>query len=159
MKRLVVVLVVLVLTLTFAPTAFAGTQGSCTPNGNSVSLRLWENEINDTSDGNDTVWIFCNRTAPAKWSDLSQLDHTLPGGCHSIHPLHGPNWNDCVDSYTIWGMASSLWRICWWKDAGYMADTSFTSGPLTNGSRHDFFYTFGEEISAIKVTNGNTCAG
>lgn len=155
MKRLIGIALAVLLVWSATPVVLAGTQGSCTPSGN-VSLRLWENAIGDTSDGNDTLWLFCNHTAPIGHHNLNQITHTLPGDCQGPGGIGMTTWNDCVNSYTIWGMGSSLWRICWYTVKDYSGNSSFTSGPLTDGSRHDFPY-FQDQISSIKVTNDGSC--
>lgn len=155
MKRLCISLfAVIVLLFSLTPVALAGTQGSCTPSSN-VSLRLWENEIGDTSDGNDTLWLICNHTAPIGNSNLNNIDHTLPGECKGPLGIGSSTWNDCVNSFTIWGLGSSSWHLCFYQNEGY--DTSHYSvinGPLPNGTRQDFPF-FQDQISSIKVINGS----
>lgn len=156
MKRLIVILSVIVLMLTFVPVVSAGTQGSCSPASNKSSLRVWENVVGDTGDGNDSIWLWCNRTAPVGASDLSQWAHTLPGGCHSRHPFHGANWNDCIDSYSVYGLGSYLWCLRWWTNAGYGGSSSWVHGAHSS-AQTDFAYTFDEEISSIAITNDGNC--
>jgi hypothetical protein len=74
--------------------AFAGTQGNdCV--GDTTKVRLWENAIGDTSDGNDSLWKCFNDAL------LSDDSHLLPGDCKGAF-IPSFTWNDCVSSFTVW---------------------------------------------------------
>ena len=156
MRKLGTILLALVFVLAFAPVASAQDQGSCAnPNTDygGASLRLWENLPTDTSDGNDTVYIFCHVGANASFSNLANLSHTPPGGCHSVHYLHGANWNDCVSSATVW-LASSLWRACFFIDSGFRRLSYYVTG-RQEGSRWDI--PPDDETSSVLIQNDGTC--
>lgn len=93
--------------LTFAPVVQAGTQGSCNSTDTS-KVRLWENGSNDSSDGDDSLWICATHT------NFSAITHTLPGGCKTSFPL-GDSWNDCISSWTVWVPPNSA--ACLYKDS------------------------------------------
>ncbi len=57
-------------------------------------VRLYENNIGDTSDGNDT-FLMCGTGI----ADLDARDHTSPGLCKSGNFRIGDTWNDCVSSF------------------------------------------------------------
>jgi hypothetical protein len=124
---------------TLAPVVFADTQGSdCV--GDSTVVRLWENPINDTSDGNDSVWL-CDTQ-----SNLANISHLPPGNCHS--PFFGSTtWSDCVDSYTI-RTPTGVW-ICFYKNANYVAFEDSRQGwnerfnILSPDTLTSFVFTFG----------------
>jgi|SRR3954447_11938353 len=88
-----------------AVTAVAGTQGSCGAS-DPTKVRLWENAITDTGDGDDSLWV-CSNTA-----NLGNISHTLQGDCKGAFVGQG-NWNDCVNSYSNTG------HWCFFNDANY----------------------------------------
>jgi hypothetical protein len=55
--------------------AVGETRGYC-PATDVAKVRLWENKIGSTIDGNDTLWKCTNDT------DLSNDDHESPGNCN-----------------------------------------------------------------------------
>lgn len=87
-------------------------------------MRLWENEENDTSDGNDSLW----RCGTAE-DDLADISHTLGGDCNRPWPPSG-SWNDCVSSFTLW--VPSNRRFCLYRDADYGTVITTKVGPISN---------------------------
>jgi hypothetical protein len=119
--------VVLLLMTSWVP-ALAATQGSCPANDTS-KVRLWENSIGDTSDGDDNLWK-CDSDA-----DLGNDSHLPAGNCHS--PFFGSaTWSDCVSSYTLW-TPTAVW-MCFYRDANYVGifDARQNSGAQA-GTRFD----------------------
>ena len=113
-RKLVVgtVMASLLITLLTPAVALAGTQGSCSGT-DTRKVRLWENVIGDTSDGNDSLWQ-CGASDP----DLGDNSHTLSGNCHS--PFIGSGtWEDCVDSVTLY-MANNT-TFCAYRNPNYEA--------------------------------------
>lgn len=158
MKRLLALASALVLLFALTPTALAGTQGGCsTPGTSGLSVRFWENSINDFSDGNDTWWSVCNHTAPYSNRNLHLIDHTLPGECNDGVPFNQWEWWDnCISSVTVWGMGSSLWRLCWWTDKDFSGSLSWLTGPYPNGTRRDLPY-FNDQTTSWIMNNDGTC--
>lgn len=115
-RKLLVILAVFAMALTFAPVVSATTQGTCS--GSSTSIRLWENAPTDTSDGNDTLYAICKYGTGIP--DLSGTHHDPTGYCNNGTPFHvGDSWNDCIDSVTINLLNSNLYRLCAYDDANY----------------------------------------
>jgi hypothetical protein len=92
MRKIAIPVLALLLNFGFSAPVLAGDQGTSCPT-DPERVRFYENNIGDTSDGNDTV-IFCGTGA----SDLNQIEHTLPGLCKSDNLLLGDYWNDCISS-------------------------------------------------------------
>lgn len=101
-----------------------GTQGSACSSTDTSKVLLWENRINDTSDGNDNLWK-CGGDPT-----LSDDSHTIAGDCHA-GVLNRVTWNDCVDSVTVW--VPSGYSICFYGNSNY--SNSFgphKAGPVSN---------------------------
>ncbi len=97
----------------------ADTQGSdCV--GDTSKVRLWENSIGDTGDGNDNLW------ACAQDTDLTTPDHLPPGSCKGAF-LPGPGWNDCISSFTVWVPAGQCFVS--YREAGYGTAQDVVAGP------------------------------
>jgi hypothetical protein len=92
MRKLSALVTAGLLALAFVIPTQAADQGTNCPT-DPERVRFYENNIGDTSDGNDTV-IFCGLGA----SDLNQIAHTVPGLCKSSNILFGDYWNDCISS-------------------------------------------------------------
>lgn len=128
--------------LSFATTSIvlAGTQGApCSLDPTYV--RFWENPIGDTSDNNDSVY-YCSNL-----SDARTISHTLPGNCHTWVWL-GSDWNDCVDSYTVW-TPPGTWS-CVYQDYNYVG---FFDSRAGNNNRNDLVY--GDVMSSMKFGGNN----
>ena len=137
--RIAVSLIIAAFTLVWIPAlAFAGTQGSCLSSDTS-KLRLWENVINDTQDGNDTYWKCGNDT------DLNNDSHTLPGDCKGTI-LSSTTWNDCVSSVSVW--VPSGWCVSFYRNAGYDASmpNDTIQGPAS-GTRINLDYN--DQLSSV----------
>lgn len=90
-NRIVTSAIAALFVLSFVPIVHAGDQGTGCPT-DPERVRFYENNIGDTSDGNDTI-IFCGLGA----SDLSLIPHTLAGGCKDGIKFQD-DWNDCISS-------------------------------------------------------------
>jgi len=117
--------------------AVAGTQGHCTKD--STVVLLWENSIGDTSDGNDNLYVCISQ------SDLTMVAHTLAGDCQGAFAGQ-PNWNDCVNSYTMLGGG---W--CFYSDVNYNGLFDSRGGT----GRFDLIY--GDVLSSVKNVNNLNC--
>lgn len=116
----------------------AGTQGSCLSTDTS-KVRLWENAIGDTGDGDDSLWKCGND------NNLDNDAHTLAGDCKGFF-LSATTWNDCVSSVSVW--VPSGWCINFYRSAGYdrLMPNSTVQGPST-GTRINLQYN--DELSSF----------
>ena len=128
--------------LSLVPLVFAGTEGSdCS--GDSSVVRIWENPINDTSDGDDSKW-FCGSVA-----NLAVYPHNLPGNCHA--PFFGSTtWNDCIDSYTL--RTPTGWWLCFYADANY---SHFIDS--RQGWNERFNILSPDTLTSFNFQSGSTC--
>jgi hypothetical protein len=122
---------------------FAGTQGSCSVS-DTTKVRLYENRINDTSDGNDQLWLCGND------SNLTQT-HTLSGGCQSqaiIKPFD--DWNDCVSSAFVYVPASTI--LCFYENANY---SGYAQKVTPRSERIDLIAGIHDKVSSLRFISGN----
>lgn len=107
-RRLLTALATIALMLALSPIVNAGTQGSCS-GSDASKLELYENGAGDTSDGNDDLW------ACGDVSNLSGLDHTLPGNCNAFVPKG--DWNDCATDLRPY--IPTGWNLCLYGNGLY----------------------------------------
>lgn len=120
----------------------AGTQGADCP-GDATKVRLWENVIGDTGDGNDSYWL-CNPD-----SNLLGNEHTLPGACKGA-VLSPNNWNDCVSSISVWVPAGQCFVSYREQDWGQAQD--ILAGPR-NGARVNVVAGTSDTMSSLRWIN------
>lgn len=128
--------------------ASAGTQGVCDLRDGS-KVRLWENIIDDTQDGNDSLWLCGND------SDLTDNYHSLPGLC--LATISKTNWNDCVSSYTIY--VPSGQALCVYMNVGYVKGV-FTErfvGPISTSRRDANIITDDHQSSLRWISSTANC--
>lgn len=135
-----------IIALATANLVFAGTQGSdCV--GDTSKVRLWENAVGDTSDGNDSVWL-CGNT-----SNLIFINHTLAGTCKGAF-VGQSTWNDCVQRATIWVPAG--WRLVFYRDDQYNTwDLCVpTAGGIAGGAVN---MNTTDALTSFRWLQGTTC--
>jgi hypothetical protein len=152
--RLMIALTVIAAFGAFAAPVFvsAGTQNGC-QSGDGTKVRIWENAIGDTSDGDDSLWK-CGSD-----SDLSNDDHTLPGNCHVsvVGGGSGFDWNDCASSITVY--LTNGQRLCLFEDANYngqrrgFVDAQIVRYNLNTSTLHN------DSLSSLWIgSSATTCA-
>lgn len=146
MRRLIAILAMLLLTLTFAPTVNAGTQGSCA-SGDTTKVYAYENAIGDHSDGDDMLYICGNVT------NLSSISHTLAGTCKTTFGP-GDTWNDCISSVTPFVPTGQM--LCMYLNATYGNLTNY----FTHASTGIRYNVAADAITSLKwITSGDSCPG
>lgn len=155
--RLTFLSAILAVVLTVVAVAYvdAHTFGTCgspsTENGGTVVV--WENAIGDTSDGNDKWWSMCHSAAGFGYPDLRAIS-VDPYDCHRSPPaVPGGTWNDCISSVQVW-LASSLWRLCIYRDLSYHNLSYWVQG-YQNGTRVNI--TPNDDATSIRLMNDGTC--
>jgi hypothetical protein len=141
-RKLAALASAIVLLLTFAPAVSAGTQNSCSPSDN-FKVLLFENVSTSHVDGDDTMW-WCSAQA----SDLGNAAHNLSGMCYFKLPGLPDNWNDCIDSVSVW-LPSSSYRMCFYGYANYGGPVELSIvGPKT-GQRYDVSSVYRDSMSSF----------
>lgn len=151
MRRLgnlfLVIVIALGLPAVLPALALADQATSCASNDN-TKVRVWENKINDTSDGNDSTW-FCGSD-----NDLSNDSHTPAGDCNRPWPPSG-NWSDCISSYTL--TVADGKHFCLYKDTSYDTLIVDKIGPITS-VRYNVPVAFDDTASSLRFLDvGTSC--
>ena len=100
----------ILLLFALASVVAAGSQGGTCFSFDTSEVRLYENAIGDTSDGND-VLTKCDVD-----TNLHNTSHTLTGNCNNGNFGTG-TWNDCVSSFNAEIPAHQ--RFCAYWGSGY----------------------------------------
>lgn len=127
-----------------AQVTFADTQGSsCSSDPSRV--RLWENAIGATGDGNDSLWQCTNQT------DLGMVAHSIPTDCSG----GGSTWDNCVSSITFW--VEDGYKVCLYAGANYTNPVDYRNGPI-DGDRFDVGLGWNDALTSFRWRGvGNPC--
>lgn len=123
----------------------AGTQGGCAA-GDSTKVRLYENAIGDTADGDDQLYI-CGSSAV-----LANIDHTLPGTCNvGLGGVIGMSkWSNCTNSIAVY-LPSGYW-VCVWRNSNFTELIFQKGGPVT-GTRYNFPSYYYDTADSVTIQN------
>ena len=142
--RLCITTALLLSAINLAPTeAFAGTQGTACPSGNTYRAHFYENTIGDTSDNNDTYWHCTSGNA-----NMANISHTLSGFCHGF--FYHNDWGDCVSSavFTI----RTGYAVCLYNDPNY-SGIGMRINQSGSGLRVNMTSATNDEINSFKYIN------
>jgi hypothetical protein len=154
-KRSLSLVLALLLLGALAPSAFAGTQqygAPCTGN----RWLGYENTTNDSSDGNDRLWV-CNFNGPV-YGDNLDIQHSLPGTCKAPI-IVGDEWNDCLSSVIVY-IEDNTKALCLYDGYGYTgASEKFT--PFNSGIRYNLTLpsiNLNDKVASFKwINNSASC--
>jgi hypothetical protein len=152
MRRILVGMVsAAMLLIMFVPVVFAGDQFyGCTPDRWDKDPSRWilyENQIGDTSDGNDRL-LGC-----ANVPNLHDVPHTLPGKCE-IGLFDSEDWGDCTSSMYL--LIPSGQVFCYWEGPYYTAGYGFKVGPYSGRFNQPVGYDI-SSIGFVAGVSGSNC--